>query len=223
MLEWVASLLAKIDPDRKIHCRGLHYIAIGEIKPNGERYQNTYADWSWLKDEGVKAARWLGYVSFDRITDERNSPPVVRPFEQPAPARYISVGRVETNVPTDLTPVPWLHDFRGVQAYRLAIFGEKTSLEPVLDPIAQDYGADLYLPTGEPSETMVHTLVRVAAEDGRPLVVFYLSDCDPSGWQMCVSVARKLQAFREGFYPDVEFELRPVALTPDQVREHDLP
>ena len=28
----------------------------------------------------------------------------------------------------------------------------------------------------------------------RPLIVFYFADCDPSGWQMGISVSRKLQA-----------------------------
>jgi hypothetical protein len=53
-------------------------------------------------------------------------------------------------------------------------------------------------------------------------VVLYFADCDPAGWQMPVSVGRKLQAFREllgGF----EFELHRVALSPDQVREYGLP
>src|SRR5262249_55525497 len=58
--------------------------------------------------------------------------------------------------------------------------------------------------------------------DGRPMVVLYFSDCDPSGWQMPISVGRKLQAFRE-LFSGLEFEVHRVALTPDQVRQYDLP
>ena len=36
---------------------------------------------------------------------------------------------------------------------------------------------------------------------------------------MGVSVARKLQAFKVGWFPDLDFELRRVALTPKQVHE----
>ncbi len=103
------------------------------------------------------------------------------------------------------------------------IFGEKASLEPIALPIAEEYEADLYLVTGEISDTLVHQIVRDAAEDGRPLVVFTLSDCDPAGRQMAVSIGRKLQAFRDLLFSDIEFELVPVALTPDQVRELNLP
>jgi hypothetical protein len=53
--------------------------------------------------------------------------------------------------------------------------------------------------------------------------VFTISDCDPAGYQMPISVARKLQALQDLLYPDLDFEVRPVALTVDQVREMGLP
>jgi hypothetical protein len=79
------------------------------------------------------------------------------------------------------------------------------------------------LPTGEISDTQLHHMASVAIRDGRPLVVAYFSDADPAGWQMPVSVARKLQALkvlRPGL-PD--FSVHRVALTPAQVREYGLP
>src|SRR5262249_20665651 len=81
----------------------------------------------------------------------------------------------------------------------------------------------LYLPTGEISDTLVYQIAKDANEDGRPLVVFTLSDCDPSGWQMPVSIGRKLQAFKDLLFPNLEFEMVPIAVMPDQVRDYDLP
>ena len=63
----------------------------------------------------------------------------------------------------------------------------------------------------------------VGADDGRPMVVLYFADCDPAGWQMPISVGRKLQALEDRCFPELEFEVRRVALTPDQVREYGLP
>ena len=103
------------------------------------------------------------------------------------------------------------------------LIGEKSSLNEVLAPAAASYKADLYLPTGEPSDTMLHQMARVGADDGRPMRVLYFSDADPSGWQMPISVARKLQAFKVLLFPDLEFAVYRVALTPDQVREYGLP
>jgi hypothetical protein len=59
--------------------------------------------------------------------------------------------------------------------------------------------------------------------DGRKLIVFTLTDFDPAGWQMPVSIGRKLQAFKDLQFPDLEFEVQPVALTGEQARSLDLP
>jgi hypothetical protein len=76
---------------------------------------------------------------------------------------------------------------------------------------------------GEISDTRLHEIARDAAKDGRPLVVFTLTDCDPSGYQMSVSIGRKMQALRDLFFPQLQFEIMPVALLVGQVRELGLP
>jgi hypothetical protein len=123
----------------------------------------------------------------------------------------------------DIQPTVGVVGFTGVQPYKLIMVGEKSSLEPVLGPIAERHAADLYLPSGEISDTQIHQMARIGAEDGRPMVVLYFSDADPGGWQMPISVARKLQAFKTVLYPELEFQVHRVALTPDQVRANGLP
>jgi hypothetical protein len=93
----------------------------------------------------------------------------------------------------------------------------------VVKPIAMQFEADLYLPTGEISNTLVYQIAKEANDDGRPMVLFTLSDCDPAGHQMPVSIARKLQAFADLFFPDLHFEVVRVALTPEQVEAEGLP
>ena len=39
-------------------------------------YANTEADWDWLQGDAGKAARWLGYIPFEQITDQRNAEPL---------------------------------------------------------------------------------------------------------------------------------------------------
>ncbi len=110
------------------------------------------------------------------------------------------------------------------QPYRIILIGEKSSLAEVLEPIAQQVKGELLLPTGEASETMIADMAaRGAASDPRPAVALYFSDFDPAGWQMPVSVSRKLQALRTLRHPDLRIAVHPVALTLDQVRELHLP
>jgi hypothetical protein len=222
--QWLAEQVeVKLADGRIIHLRGFHYALLGETKPDGSVYVNTEADWLWLQGSAAKAARWLGYIPFPRIRDARNNEPVVRIHEWPNPWPYISVGDVQVEVPDELTPTVEAEGFVGVQPFKLVLVGEKTSLEDVLKPIADAKKADLHLPSGEISDTLAYQMARIAHDDGRPMIVFYLSDCDPSGWQMPVSLARKLQALEALMFPGLEWEVRPICLTPDQVREYGLP
>jgi hypothetical protein len=225
---WVAGQLAALwTPGKKFHWRGLHYALVQSKipvrKPDGSLYRNTDDDWEWLTGTPSKAARWLGYVPFDRIHDQRNAPPIIHRKARVEPQAYLSVG-LDIEIPDieDIEPMPVANGFVVRQAYHFAIFGEKSSLEDVVLPIAKRHDADLYLPTGEISDTLIYQIASDANRDGRPLVMFTLSDCDPSGRQMPVSIGRKLQAFKDLLFPDLRFEVVPVALTPEQVKAEDL-
>jgi hypothetical protein len=226
--EWLATQIEwALGGRERLHLRGIHYSIVtrGDVlKPNGEPYRNTDADWTWLQAQPSKAARWLGYVPFDSIADNRNDPPIIYRPSKPEPRSFISVG-VEVHIPDvdELEPQIGVVDFEARQPYHTVMFGEKSSLADVLVPIAEQYGADLYLPTGEISDTLMHLMAKDANQDGRPMLVFTLADCDPAGHQMPVSIGRKLQALRDLLFPDLEFEVRPIALTVDQAIELGLP
>jgi hypothetical protein len=227
---WLAEQMIRLHlAERRIHLRGLHYALVstaGLVKPNGEPYRNTERDWLWLQSSAAKAARWLGYVRFDQITDERNSPPIIKVKAAEPVETFVYVGDgIEIKVPDeeDMKPLVRMTNFGARQPYHLVIYGEKTSLADVLTPICNQYEVDLYLPSGEISDTLLYQMARVGADDGRPMVVMVLADFDPAGNQMAVSIGRKLQAFRDLHFPNLEFDLYPVALTEEQVREFDLP
>lgn len=223
--EWLAITARELGlGTRRIHLRGLHYMVLGRPKPDGVPYANTDDDWDWLQGDAGKAARWLGYIPFEQITDQRNAEPLVREFSQPQPWPHLTAG-IGVDLPraADIMPELSLEDFDGVQPYHLVIVGEKSSLAEVLGPVAETYQADLYLPTGEPSDSMLHRMAAAAASDGRPMVVAYFSDADPAGWTMPLSVSRKLQALKVLLPGMPDFEVYRVALTPAQVREYGLP
>jgi hypothetical protein len=225
---WVAEQLNRlVGRDRKIHWRGLHYAIVAKVnirKPDGTVYRNTDEDWEWLSEKAGKAARWLGYIPFERITDNRNAEPFIHHKARVTPKACVSIGlRVEIPDAEDMEPMPIALGFEARQAFHFAIFGEKASLEDAVLPIASAMDADLYLPTGEISDVLLHRIAKDANDDGRPLVMFTLADCDPAGRQMSVSIGRKLQAFRDLLFPELQFEIVPVALNPEQVRELRLP
>jgi DNA topoisomerase VI subunit B len=228
--KWFADQVENlVGSSGRVHLRGLFYriVAAGGIaRPDGATFTNTEANWRWLTETAAKAARWLGYVPFNRISDERNA----------APFLYLSEGsphsgnggfepgsRIEIPGLDPLLPRLAIITPRGKQPFRIMLFGEKSSLVEVLQPIAERVHGELILPTGESTEAMVADMVDRAAADGRPAVVLYFADFDPSGHQMSVSVARKLQAHHDLRYPELQIVLHRVALTRAQVDEFNLP
>jgi hypothetical protein len=121
-------------------------------------------------------------------------------------------------------PAPMLLDFDEESCpYHLVFYGEKTSLAAVCEPMAERFNADLYLPTGELSDTMIYQMAAAGARSKRRMIVFSMTDLDPSGWAMLATLARKLQALKDLYFPTLEFEVRPIALTAEQAINLELP
>jgi hypothetical protein len=222
--KWLADAMATQGlGDRQIHNRGLHYAVLGLTKPDGSMYVSDEESWTFL-EKASNYARWLRYVPFESIVDQRNDAPTVRIHEPKEPWPFINVG-IDVDLPDadDITPKLGVLNFEGVQPYRIVMVGEKSSLYGILDPISNNFGTDLYLPTGDISNTHIYRMAKAGAEDGRPMVVLYFADCDPSGWNMGIAISRKLQAFKVSHFPALEFEVHRAALTVDQVREFQLP
>ena len=171
-----------------------------------------------------RPARWLGYVPFEKIIDARNAEPIIRVAKISNPRWSISViPELELPDADDLEPKICVDGFIQPQPYRLVFFGEKTSLGEVLLPLAREFDADLYLPAGEISDTLLNKMARTGAEDGREMIVLVFADCDPAGYQMAVSIGHKLRALKEAFYPSLTFQVHAPALTVEQVKEFGLP
>ena len=226
--KWFAEMVERFwAREDTVHLRGSHYVigSAADVRvPHGGPYINNNETWEWLVGKASKAARWLGYVDFKRIVDERNAPPelYLPPYynveTQRGSGEQIIVPSLEKALP-QFTSLQW----PVVQPYRIILLGEKISLRPILLPIAQMVGGELLLPTGEISDTLIYELAARCALDPRPSVILYFSDFDPSGYQMPISVSRKLQALHDLSYRDLNIQLHQVALTLAQVRELGLP
>lgn len=236
--QWFAEMVARfVAEDVTVHLRGLHYLlsSTAIARPDGKPYVNDHSCWAWLQDRAAKAARWLGYVDFDRIHDARNEDPIWC-ARSPLPEAMrgdsvhheigVSAGSFEVEVPDldDLLPrLTVSTPPRPLQPFRLGLIGEKSSLRPVVEPMAQRYSMDVVLDTGDASDSHLYQMAKRASADGRPFVVLYVSDFDPGGHNMPTSVARKFQALCDLLFPELDLRLDPVALTLEQVIAFDLP
>jgi hypothetical protein len=226
--QWFHEQVARFAGENsRVHLRGAHYLisSAGDVrKPDRKLYLNNDPDWNWLSEHSARAARWLGYVPFERISDERNEEAELYISDcYPPWPRLVAGDKIElSETASDLMP-RFQASYYGRQHYRIVLITEKSSLSPILRPIAQRIGGELVPMTGETSDTRIAELAARAALDGRPVLVLYFSDHDPSGWQMPISVSRKLQALRDLLYPGLSIQVRRAALTAQQANRLDLP
>jgi hypothetical protein len=236
--EWFAEQIARFVPAGRVHLRGLYYrcLSAGDVRlPDGARFVGSHKTADLIENAG-KYARHLGLVRFDRIVDERAAPPELYDTEgnradpedtRPGERRLIVGGSgAAVSLPAISSLLPTIGTSampKPRQPYRICMVGEKTSLGEVLRPIAREVMAELLLATGEVSESHVYGIAARAAADGRRLRILYFADFDPAGWQMPVSIARKLQAHCAREFPDLDVRLIRVALTYDQVVQFSLP
>jgi hypothetical protein len=228
--QWFTDLFNKLVPRGAKHLRGFHYVLVssrGIIKPDGTPYRNNDADWLWLMHEASGAARWLGMLPFERIVDERNDPPVPPDDDDFDPAGMSQalidgLGGDVPNLDGAMPSIAFSHRPHR-QPYRIVLWGEKSSLGDALEPVRSMVNGEMLLPSGESTATMVFNMAQRIVEDGRPAVIGYFNDFDPAGWQMAISVARKLQALKTLRFPTLNVRLYPVALNIEQVTRLNLP
>ena len=237
LAEWFVEQVERLLPkDKEVHLRGMYYrcLSAGDtLLPDGTPFIGSNAN-SALVEKAGKYARHLGLIPFDRINDERAAPPKLCVSDEhhaivtddPITRELIVTGCDPLSVPildlvlphinTDAAEIPR-------QPFRICFIGEKTSLGDVLQPIAEEVHGEMLLATGEVSEAAAYGIAKRAFADGRPLRILYFSDFDPAGWQMPISVARKLQAHICREFHDLDVQVIRVGLNIDQVNEFNLP
>jgi hypothetical protein len=104
-------------------------------------------------------------------------------------------------------------DFWDQQPCRVEVWSEKGTIRGVLKPILDRFAVGFRVMHGFTSATAVNDIVE--SDDGRPLVVFYVGDFDPSGLFMSeCDLPKRLVA-----YGGQHVELHRIALTREQTAE----
>jgi len=226
---WFASVWQRIG-DSRAHVRRVHYwlVAQGNATfPNGRPYENTVECWDAL-NMASKAARYLNLVDPEAFNDRR-TPEVMIYAEQEQRSDldvgvYGSVYRSQVQLP-DFPDYPHysLSGYCAVQPYHLEVWCEKSTMNDVLGPLCESYGANLQTGAGEMSITATLALVRRLQLVNKPARILYVSDFDPAGQSMPVAVARKVEYFVRTFGLNLDIRIFPVVLTLEQVQYYRLP
>lgn len=106
----------------------------------------------------------------------------------------------------------WQH-----QSVAVEVWCEKDALTGVLNPVCEEYGVPFVATRGFSSLTLLYESTLAMKARGKPTVVLYMGDHDPSG--RCMSDG--LEASLREFGADVT--VRRLALEPDQIAMYRLP
>ena len=233
---WVAGYFERLG--RQIHERGFHYwlVSLGDVvKPDGTPYSNTEKDWNILL-QWVKWAKYLQIGDWTNLIDRKHPDPIdhLELYADPgslhdewdSPDKLVDTklkGLVDTIIEEIMWAIP-RYENAGYQNYFLTIFCEKSSMNSYIAPVVEEFSGVFQPLVGESSLERVEAIARRASELKKPVRIFYISDFDPSGEQMPVSVARKVEWFaREKYKFPFDVKLKPIVLKYDQVMRYRLP
>jgi hypothetical protein len=234
--KWVADYFQRLN--RQIHERGFHYwlVSLGDVvKPDGTPYSNTEKDWNTLL-QWVKWAKYLKIGDWTNLIDRKHPDPIdhlefpsipgALHTEGDSPDKVVDA-KLKGLIDSIIEEIMWVvprYEILGYQNYFLAVFCEKSSMNSYISPVVEQFNGVFQPLVGESSLERVEAIARKAAELKKPVRIFYISDFDPSGEQMPVSVARKVEWFaREKYKLAFDVKLRPIVLNYDQVVRYRLP
>jgi hypothetical protein len=229
LAEWFSELWNKFGYGHGVHIRRVHYQIISQdppVKmPNGEPYENTERCWDILS-QASKQARYLGYVDAAAFDDRRNPEAIINATlepEQPYIGLYDNLWQTPRLPDFPTLPQLEVFNYQPQQRYMIEIWAEKSTMNDVLKPLCEEYGANLQTGLGELSITASLNAVSRIARSGRPTRIFYVSDFDPAGQSMPVAVSRKIEYFTRKAEGYLDIRLYPIVLTADQVEQYNLP
>jgi hypothetical protein len=99
------------------------------------------------------------------------------------------------------------------------IWTEKDALAGVLMEETESWDVPLMVSRGFASVTYLYSAAEAIKAQGKPAYLYYFGDHDPSGLRIDTAIRRRLGQFA----PEAEIHFQRVAVTPEQIRDLDLP
>lgn len=205
-LDLINQIIAEYQADGyRLTLRQLYYqLVVRNVIVNREQ---SYKRLSELLKEG----RMGGIVDWSAIVDRLRRPSKPPCWDNPADIIEACVKQYREN------------RMEG-QAIYLEVWVEKDALSEVLERVTSKYGINICVNRGYSSVSAMYDAY-LRFRDHRNVTILYLGDHDPSGIDMIRDVNDRIVEFLNGDKRGrtKHFEVVPVALTREQIEEHEPP
>lgn len=105
------------------------------------------------------------------------------------------------------------------QPVYVEIWLEKDALAGVLVEETKVWDVPLMVTRGYPSLSYLYEAAQAIGAEDKPAYLYYFGDYDPSG----LDITRSTEARLRQFAPDADIHFERVAVTPEQIRDYNLP
>jgi hypothetical protein len=225
VVEDVRSVLHEYRDHLPLTVRQIFYRLVGQYG-----YDKTEKAYNRLADYLVRARR-AGMISFSAIRDDGTV--------SAGGGGWSSIEQFMRSV--QRTAESYERDHLEDQPVRIELWCEAAGMVPQLERVAYEYSVPVYSTGGFSSVTVTHEIAERALKYEVPTVFLHVGDFDPSGESIFEAMGVDAKSFlRSKLYSRIEEEdvlyfdkpvppghpdlvLRRVALTAEQVDEHDLP
>jgi len=212
---------------RRLHIRRLHYFALTQPqhkKPNGQMYRNTNSDWKFLCD-ACKFARYLEILPYDAFVDRRSVPKSLMYSSYIGFDSFDQYNKLLTKMIERLCRTQVRFMLSKLMPVHIEVWVEKSTAADLIKPTADKYGINIVTTLGQISLTAVWEFIKRIKDCGKPVRIFYISDFDPAGESMPISVARKIEFLLRQYKLNrqINVKLRSLMLTRHQCVQFGLP
>jgi hypothetical protein len=195
-----AALLAITEANKPMTVRQLYYQATvrGLVDKTQRGYRRVQEDTVFLRNAGRMPRRWLT----DSTRWQRRLP---------------SYGGIEDAL--EQTARLYRRSLWASAGCHVEVWLEKDALAGVVFPVTAGFDVPLMVARGYSSLSFLSVVAEDIAEAGVPVFIYHVGDFDPSG----LDAGRAIEAKLREYAPDAEISFRRLAVTPEQIRDWDLP
>jgi hypothetical protein len=156
----------------------------------------------------TKLYRRLGIMPFDWVTDDERVRHRIKQYDSRRQADEEQARLYRRNL--------WRS-----QKHYVEVWAESNATGSSIRDLVLGYGLDLLPAKGHSSKRFIWDSAQEFAAVGKPVIVIYVGDFDPSGLDIGLSIEQRMRRYLpRGSEVDIDF--RRIAITPEQVRDMQL-